>query len=99
MDTPIVILQAEKNIVEILSTRPQYRKTLEMAISNEEQNTDNQRYLGWTWFDVETHPAKLVRLVTEGIVRVNFRSNSSTHYMLKERQAAKTALGNAKVNF
>jgi hypothetical protein len=69
-----------------------------MAIGHEEQNANNQNYLGWEWFDVETHPAKLIRLVTEGIVRVNFKSNSSTCYLLKERQAVKTALGNAGVN-
>ena len=33
-----------------------------------------------------------MRLVTEGIARINFKSNSSTNYLLKERGIVKEAL-------
>ena len=79
-------------ISQLLSEKPDYLKTLDLAIKHEEQNASNKNYLGWEWYHVETHPAKLVRLVTSGIVRVNFKSNSATCYLLKDREAVRRAL-------
>jgi hypothetical protein len=83
---------SSENVVSFLLARPEYRKTLELAVKEEEQHANEQHYLGWQWFGVETNPSKLMRLVTEGIARVSFKSNSSTNYMLKERSEVKIAL-------
>ncbi|MGI0083056.1 MAG: hypothetical protein ACREAF_04990 [Nitrosopumilaceae archaeon] len=79
-----VFIKAEK--------KPEYLKTLTLAVKHEEENLSKEYYLGWEWFNVETHPAKLIRLVTEGIAQVRFKSNSSTHYLLKDRDSVKKIL-------
>lgn len=79
-----------------LKEHPEYLKTLEKAVEQEEQNASNKSYLGWEWFDVETLGAKLMRLVTSGIVKVNFKSRSTTCYLLKDRDAVKKALRSMK---
>jgi len=79
-------------IVAFLKEHPDYVKTLEKAVEHEEQNVSNKSYLGWEWYDVETLGAKLMRLVTSGIVRVNFKSRSATCYLLKDKESVKEAL-------
>lgn len=85
-------MSEQTEISQLLSQKPDYLKTFDLAIKHEEQNASNKNYLGWEWYHVETHPAKLVRLVTSGIVRVNFKSNSATCYLFKDREAARKAL-------
>ena len=80
------------NTVQLLAQKPEYLKTLQLAVQKEEDNLSNKQYMGWQWFDVETHPAKLVRLVTSSIVKVNFKSSSSTCYLLKNRESVKRAI-------
>lgn len=79
-------------VTTFLLSRLEYRKTFELAVKEEEEHTSNPHYLGWEWYKVETHPSRLMRLVTEGIARINFKSNSSTNYLLKDRDAVKKAL-------
>jgi hypothetical protein len=79
-------------IVALLKEYPEYIKTLKKAIEHEEQNATNPHYLGWEWHDVETLGAKLQRLVTNGIIKVNFKSRSTTCYLLKDRKSTKDAI-------
>ena len=81
-----------EEISAFLREHSEYVKTLRRAVEHEEQNATNPHYLGWEWYDVETLGAKLQRLVTNGIIKVNFKSRSSTCYLLKDRNAAKEAL-------
>jgi len=83
---------ASPEVVAFLREHPEYIKTLEKAVEQEEQNASNKGYLGWEWYNVETLGAKLMRLVTSGIVRVNFKSRSTTCYLLKDRDAVKKVL-------
>ncbi len=71
---------------------PEHLKTLRLALVHEETGEGERNYRGWQWSDVETHPTKLIRLVTEGISRVNLKTRHSTHYLLKDREAVKKAL-------
>ncbi len=80
------------NITAFLNAKPEYRKTFELAVKDEEEHSNDQWYLGWEWYNVETHPTKLMRLVTEGIASVKFKSNRSTNYVLKDRAAVKQSL-------
>lgn len=84
------MLSAE--IVKFLKDNPKYRDVLQRAIEAEEKNSENQHYLGWEWYDVRAYPAQLVKLVIAGITNVNFKSNSSTCYLLADREATKQAL-------
>lgn len=46
----------------------------------------------WAWDDVLTYPAKLVKLVVVGIIRVAPRVGSRRYYLLADRDATKAAL-------
>jgi hypothetical protein len=74
-----------------LGRYPEYEKTLRLAVAHEESmsSSDGQ---GWQWHDVDTHPTKLIRLVTEGIARINLRSRQATYYLLRERATVKNSL-------
>lgn len=85
-------MQVYINTVQLLSQKPEYLKTLQLAVQKEEENLSNKEYLGWQWFEVETHPAKLMNLVTSSIVKVNFKSNNSTCYLLKNIESVKRAI-------
>jgi hypothetical protein len=83
---------SSQEIAEFLKENPKYREVLQRAIEAEEKNTQNTHYLGWEWYDVRAYPAQLVKLVIAGITNVNFKSNSSTNYLLVDRQATKQVL-------
>ena len=85
-------MQDYNNTIQLLAQKPEYLKTLQLAVQKEEENLSNKQYLGWQWFDVETHPAKLVKLVTSSVAKVNFKSSSSTCYLLKNRESVKRAI-------
>lgn len=48
--------------------------------------------MGWRWDDVEIHPTRLIRLVTEGITRISHRTRKATYYLLRDRAEVKRAL-------
>lgn len=79
-------------IVKFLRDNPKYRDVLQRAIEAEEKDIEDQHYLGWEWYNVRAYPAQLVKLVIAGITNVNFKLNSSTCYLLVDRQATKEAL-------
>lgn len=81
-----------QEITEFLKENPKYQEILQRAIDTEEKNIQNPHYLGWEWYDVRAYPAQLVKLVIAGITTVNFKSNSSTNYLLADRLATKEAL-------
>ena len=87
-----ISMQDFNNTVQLLNQKPEYLKTLQLAVQKEEENLNNKQYTGWQWFDVETHPAKLVRLITSGITKVNLKTNNSTCYLLKNRESVKRAI-------
>jgi hypothetical protein len=70
---------------------PEYRKTLILAAAHEDASNSNS-YRGWQWQDVETHPTKLIRLITEGIAFVNFKSRHASNYLLRDRGSVKEVL-------
>lgn len=74
-----------------LGRYPEYEKTLRLAIAHEEslESVDGK---GWQWHDVDTHPTKLIRLVTEGIARISLKSRQATYYVLRERDLVKQTL-------
>lgn len=75
-----------------LEKRPKYGEILQRAIEVEEKNSDKPNWLGWEWHEARAYPAQLVRLVIEGFIKVNFKSNNSTCYLLVDREMTKRAL-------
>ena len=82
----------ENRLTGFLDKFPEYRKTLRLAVTHEESGRAARTYQGWQWHDVETHPTKLIRLVTEGISRISLRTRQATVYLLRDREAVKRAL-------
>lgn len=90
--TEVLSSISEEDVAVFLLARPEYQKTLQLAVKHEAEHATEPYYLGWQWFDVETHPTKLMRLVTDGIAKVKFKSNRTTGYLLKDKEAVKKAL-------
>ena len=82
----------ENKLTLFLERFPEYRKTLRLATTHEEATPNPLSYQGWQWHDVETHPTKLIRLVTEGISRIGLRTRQATYYVLRDRDAVKRVL-------
>ena len=82
-------LTEQNKIALFLNRFPEYRKTLRLATIHEESSRESRPYQGWQWHDVETHPTKLLRLVTEAIARVALKTRHATHYVLKDRETVK----------
>jgi hypothetical protein len=92
--------EASQNKIGVFLSRfPEYRKTLRLAVVHEESSGEPPTYQGWQWHNVETHPTKLIRLVTEGITRISLRTRHATYYVLRDRETVKRSLGNAVGSF
>ncbi len=83
---------AGNKLSQFLERFPDYRKTLMLAVAHEDSAVNPLNYQGWQWHDVETHPTKLLRLVTEGISRISLRTRQATYYLLRERDVVKLVL-------
>jgi hypothetical protein len=73
---------------------PKYSGILKKAVEVEER-LDKDQYRaghGWEWHEVQAHPGNLMKLVVAGILRVAYKSNRSTMYLLIDRQAVKRAV-------
>ncbi|MFP3138287.1 MAG: AAA family ATPase [Nitrososphaeria archaeon] len=73
-----------------------YLKILRRALAEEEKHANDEHYLGWEWYEVQAPPAMINKLVTEGLVRINYKSNSSTNYLLVDREKVKQLLEKVK---
>jgi hypothetical protein len=81
---------SQQKVRLFLERYPEYEKTLRLAVAHEE-SVNSLDSKGWQWHDVDTHPTKLIRLVTEGIARINLKSRQATYYLLRERDTVKKA--------
>jgi CRISPR/Cas system-associated exonuclease Cas4 (RecB family) len=79
-------------MVGLLDSFPFYKRVIELAIASEEEGLHTPNYRGWQWHDVEVHPTRLIRLVTEGISSINMRTRQATFYVLRDRAKAKQVL-------
>lgn len=48
----------------------------------------------WEWYEVQGDPRTLNRLVTLGVLKIVFKSNKSTYYVLADRDAVERAVSN-----
>mgnify|MGYP000403801914 CR=1 FL=1 len=85
--------EIEEKVCRLIRERPDYITILKQAIQVEENPpNDAVREFGWEWHDVHAHPAKLTKLVSEGLVKVTYKSRRYTHYRLVDKDAIKKAL-------
>ena len=83
---------AEDKLSLFLEKFPEYRSVLRLAAIHEESAPSYHTYQGWQWSDVEMHPTKLIRLVTEGISNISLKTRQATRYLLRDREAVKRVL-------
>ena len=81
-----------EEIVKFVEHHPKHGKILSRAIEVEEKNANKPNWLGWEWYEVRAYPAQLVKLVIEGAIKVNFKSNASTCYLLVDLGTTRRAL-------
>ncbi len=79
-------------LAEYLRANPKAVPVLRAALETEESHAGEASYLGWEWYEVRAYPATLVKLVVDGLIRVNFKSNSSTCYLLRDPEGVKRQL-------
>jgi len=77
----------QARVQQFLERFPEFNKTLRLAVVYED--TAGTPLRGWRWYDVETHPTKLIRLVTDGIARVGLKTRGATYYLLRDRDAVR----------
>ena len=77
---------------QFLARFPDYSKALWLAARSEEEGSGNPSYQGWQWSDVEMHPTRVLKLVIEGVAKINMRTRRATYYLLKEPDLVKTVL-------
>jgi hypothetical protein len=83
----------EKQFLEYLRLNARMVPVLRSAVSEEERHEREQIYFGWVWYEVQAHPATLTKLVVDGIVKVNYKSNRHTNYLLADRKLVSQTLG------
>lgn len=83
---------APSRTLVLLDSFPIYHRVLELAVAHEEKGLHSPGYMGWRWHDVEVHPTRLIRLVTDGISRISLRTRQATYYLLRDREEIKRAL-------
>jgi hypothetical protein len=88
----------ENYVEQFLAKFPDYRKALWLAARSEEEGQGSPSYQGWQWSDVEMHPTRVLKLVIEGIAKINMRTRRATYYLLKEPDLVKTVLKSSVLN-
>jgi hypothetical protein len=76
----------------LLAVNPEIRGIAARALELEDLGAQREYYLGWEWHEAQTSPQRLRVLVEEGVLRVNFKSNKTTAYLLQDREATRQAL-------
>lgn len=82
-----------ETIMQVLRKNSRILDALRKAIDYEETHSQEQHYLGWEWWEVSLRPVQLNKLIEEGVVNINYKSNNSTHYLLVDREQTKKAIG------
>lgn len=81
----------EAQIVEFLEKNPKYVEVIKNALEYEQANPDDE--FGFVWSDiVGGNPARLNKLVTEGVLRITYRTRTSCHYKLVDQEATRRVL-------
>lgn len=86
---------ASNELSTYLRANPKAVPVLRAALEAEASHAGETTYLGWEWYEVRAYPATLVKLVVDGLIRVNFKSNSSTCYLLRDAESVKHQLGDS----
>ena len=80
-------------LFRFLSANPEGRQIVARALEAEEEGkAKHDYYLGWEWHEIPVPAQKLRVLVEEGVIKVSYRSRSSTMYQVEDPELARQAL-------
>ncbi len=76
---------------------PEQAVLLKKIIDYESKMTEEQMKIGWRWDEVGMYAASINKLIVQGLVRISFKSRSSTNYLLTDegRGVAETGVSEA----
>lgn len=88
----------EETILRLCEEQPKYKQLLEKIVQYEKKQVRRNSPIAynsdvyWEWHQIKVSPAKLNFLVTEGILKIIYKSNKSTTYKLEDREKTEKAL-------
>ncbi len=71
-------------LYDMVAEDPRLREVLERFVEGEKKGREKQYFLGLEWFEVRTNAKYLNSLVARGLLRVGFKSNNTTAYVLDD---------------
>lgn len=71
-------------LYDMVAEDPKLQEILRRFVHAEQEGCKKEHFLGLEWFEVQANAKYLNSLVTRGLVRVSFKSNSTTAYVLEE---------------
>jgi Holliday junction DNA helicase RuvB len=80
--------------VEFLKNNLEYVDILKKAVELEEniEQDANRPLLEWEWYEIQTHPSKINKLITNGFIEVVYKTNRATYYKLADQDSVKLAV-------
>jgi len=85
--------EQRQKVFRMLAANPEVRSVLAKALEVEEEGrAENSYYLGWRWDEIPVQTQKLRILVEEGLVKISYKSHSSTEYLVRDAELVREAL-------
>ncbi len=83
-------------LFDMVAEDPKLQEVLERFVQEERKGREKQYFLGLEWFQVQANARYLNNLVTRGLVRVAFKSNNTTAYVLDDLELTDKVLRKLK---
>ena len=71
-------------LYDVVAEDPGLQEVLRRFVDAEREGRKSEYFLGLEWFEVQTNARYLNSLVERGLLRINFKSKSSTNYVLED---------------
>ncbi len=71
-------------LYDMVAEDPKLQEVLRRFVQAERTGRQKEYFLGLEWFELQANAKYLNNLVTRGLVRVSFKSNSTTAYVLED---------------
>lgn len=71
-----------------MNISPEEYNLLKKIEDFENNMSEYEKGIGWRWLDIGAYPATINRLVIKGLVKISYKSHSSTNYLLTDEARA-----------
>jgi len=80
-------------LYDLVAEDPKLQEVLERFVREERACRQKDYFLGLEWFQVQSNPKYLNSLVIRGLLRIEFKSNNTTTYVLEDLELTDRVLG------